>query len=176
MVYDYARKIENSNIKVGIIEFVDKLMTFYPQYSQFETAFKLIGYSNKVKSYRTPAKKRDVQYILKEIENYWQNSTQELCVVDFSIEHIANDNGGEANCRIGNLLPLAEPVNNSIGSISFIEKKEGYRKSNFISVHKFLERNLLVNEWNDLNIDKRSSFLAKLAYDKIWNVASIEIV
>lgn len=173
-VYEYARKIENGNSKIEIIEFISKLKKYYPPYPQFLTAFKLIGYSNKVKSYKTPAKKRDVQYILKKIENYWQSSNHELCVNEFTIEHIGNDDGTEPHCRIGNLLPLAEPVNNKIGSISFIEKLVLYNRSNFISVKNFVKRYNSKTNWTTEDIDNRSAHLAQLAYDKIWKLPNIE--
>lgn len=53
-VTDYAKKIETEDAKAGIIDFIKKLRTYYPPYSQFLTAFKLVGYSQKVKSYKTP--------------------------------------------------------------------------------------------------------------------------
>ncbi len=73
MVYNYARKIENEFSKGIIDEFMDKLQGYYPSFEQFLTTFKLLGYSNTLKSYRTSSKKKDVQYILKNIEDYYQD-------------------------------------------------------------------------------------------------------
>lgn len=126
IVYEYAYTIENSDAKGGIIDFTKKLKSYYPPYPQFLTAFKILGYSKKVKSYKTPAKKRDIQYILRALENYWQSGNSELSVNTFTIEHIGCDDGTEAHCRIGNLLPLAKSVNENTGNKPFACKISYY--------------------------------------------------
>lgn len=172
-VTDYAKKIETEDAKAGIIDFIKKLRTYYPPYSQFLTAFKLVGYSQKVKSYKTPAKKHDVQYILRALENYWQAKNNELSVQTFTIEHIGCDNGEESHCRIGNLLPLAAGVNNSIGDDLFVDKISQYKKSNFVSVKKFVERYGSKTEWTEQDIDARATHMAELAYNIIWSILGI---
>ena len=137
------------------------------------TAFKIVGYSQRVKSYRTPAKKHDVQYILRELENYWQAKNNELSVQIFTIEHIGCDNGEESHCRIGNLLPLAEGVNNRIGDDFFANKISQYKKSNFVSVKKFVEWYGTKTEWTEQDIDDRATHMAELAYNKIWSILGI---
>lgn len=173
IVTDFSRQIETGDAKAGIIEFVKKLRTYYPPYAQFMTAFLILGYSNKVKSYRTPAKKHDVQYILKGFENYWQSKNNELSVQTFTIEHVGCDNGEESHCRIGNLLPLAEGVNNSIGNDCFADKIQQYNKSNFVSVKKFLERYGTKTDWTAKDIDERAKHMAELAYNDIWSIHGI---
>ncbi len=170
MVYNYARKIENELSEEPILELMDKLRSYYPPFDQFKTMFKLLGYSNKVKSYKTASKKKDVKYILKNIENYYQGGTNELNVNDFSLEHIANDDGAEAHCRIGNLLPIAEPLNNNAGDQTFNKKIEHYKCSNFITVKKFVERYGCASGWNEQDIDRRAEHMAKLAYEEIWKL------
>ena len=172
-VTDYAKKIETEDAKAGIIDFIKKLRTYYPPYSQFLTAFKLVGYSQKVKSYKTPAKKHDVQYILRALENYWQAKNNELSVQTFTIEHIGCDNGEESHCRIGNLLPLAAGVNNSIGDDLFVDKISQYKKSNFVSVKKFVERYGSKTKWTEQDIDARATHMAELAYNIIWSILGI---
>lgn len=173
LVYEYAVRIENGDAKNGINEFVKKIKSYYPPYPQFKAAFKALGYSQKVKSYKTPAKKREVQYILKAFENYWQSANHELSVDLFTIEHIGCDNGTEAHCRIGNLLPLAEPVNGNIGNDPFAQKISGYKKSNFVSVKKFVERFGKQTDWTEQDIDKRAEHMADVAYNKIWSIVGI---
>lgn len=173
IVNDFSRQIETGDAKTGIIEFVKKLRAYYPPYAQFMTAFLILGYSKKVKSYRTPAKKHDVQYILKGFENYWQSKNNELSVQTFTIEHIGCDNGEESHCRIGNLLPLAEGVNNSIGNDCFADKIQQYNRSNFVSVKKFLERYGTKTEWTAKDIDERATHMAELAYNDIWSIQGI---
>lgn len=172
-INSYAKQIEDANAITGIIDFIKKLKTYYPPYEQFLSAFKLMGYSQKVKVYKTPSKKRDVQYVLRSFENYWQDQNSELNVREFTIEHIGCDNGKESHCRIGNLLPLAGNVNNRIGDSSFIEKMQYYSKSNFVTVKKFLDRYSKKVEWTETDIDSRSIFMAELAYNRIWSILGI---
>lgn len=173
IVIDYAKIIENKNARTGIIDFVKKLKTYYPPFAQFVTSFKIVGYSQKVKSYKTPAKKHDVQYILRAFENYWQAQNKELRVQTFTIEHIGCDNGEESHCRIGNLLPLAEGVNNHIGNDLFVDKISQYKRSNFVSVKKFVERYGTKTEWTEQDIDTRAVHMAELAYKEIWSIGDI---
>ena len=130
-------------------------------------------YSQKVKSYRTSAKKHDVQYILRSFENYWQNRNNELSVQLFTIEHIGCDNGDESHCRIGNLLPLAGEVNRQIGDATYTEKLLRYKQSNFVSVKNFLERYGQRSEWTEQDIDIRAGHMADLAYNHIWQIRDI---
>lgn len=170
IVYLYANKIENQFVSDLPIEFINKLKTYYPPFTQFESSFKLLGYSNTVKSYKTPSQKRDIQYILKNLEMYFQSNTNELSVENFSIEHIANDDGTESHCRIGNLLPLSTPINNHAGNNSLQQKISYYKKSNFIMVKNFISRYGQHEKLSDNDIDERSSQMAKIAYTKIWKL------
>ena len=173
IVTQYAKKIENDDPKEEILNFVNKLRTYYPTYKQFLTQFKAVGYSKKVKTYKTSAKKHDVQYILSAFENHWQSQSGELCLQAFTIEHIGNDNGEDSHCRIGNLLPLADTINNNLGDASFMEKMLEYKSSNFISVKKFVERYGDKIEWTEEDIDQRAIYMAELAYNKIWSIEKI---
>lgn len=170
IIYKYANEINNPNANQKILELMDKLKLFYPKLPQFKDSFRKLGYSKKVKQYNTSSKKRVVQFILKGVETYRQSETGELNVSEFSIEHIANDNGDEAHCKIGNLLPLAEPINNNAGDLSFSEKLKLYSKSNFISVKTFLEYSNAKDKWQASDIDARSDIIAELAYNEIWKI------
>jgi len=173
LVNEQASLIENGNARNGIFNFVKKLKTYYPSYTQFLAGFKMLGYSQKVKSYKTPAKKRDIQYILRAFENYWLAQNHELRVASFTIEHIGCDGAKEAHCHIGNLLPLAGTVNNKIGDIPFAEKILWYKKSNFVSVKKFVDRYGRNTEWSEKDIESRTTHMAELAYNSIWSTAGI---
>lgn len=162
-IISYAMRIEAKDAEAGIIDFVKKLKTYYPPYSQFLASFKLVGYSQKVKSYKTSAKKQDVQYILRTLENYWQAENNELNVQTFTIEHIGYDNGEESHCRIGNLL----------GDDLFANKISQYKSSNFVSVKKLVDRYGAKTEWTEQDIDARATQMAKLAYNKIWSISGI---
>ena len=89
-----------------------------------------------------------------------------MCATPVSYTHLSH-------CRIGNLLPLAEEINHSIGDNLFANKISQYTKSNFVSVKNFVKRYGAKTEWTDQDIDARASHMAKLAYNEIWSVVDI---
>lgn len=168
MVYQYARKIENEDAASALNELKEKLYQYYPDYKTFESHFILLGWSHRVKHYKTSSKKKEVQYILSGIEEYYLARNGELSIRGFTIEHIANDNGKESNCMIGNLLMLAEPINGGAADKTFTEKIPLYKQSNFVSTQNFVKRYEKYTEWNENDIEKRGKYMAKLSYDIIW--------
>ena len=149
-------------------ELKSKLYQYYPDYNTFEANFVLLGWSHRVKSYKTPSRKKAVQYILSGIEEHYLACNQELTVHNFSIEHIANDDGSADHCKIGNLLMLAEPINGGAADKVYTEKIPYYKRSNFVSTQKFVELYGELADWSDSNIINRGKYMAKLAYDTIW--------
>lgn len=167
-VYEYAQKIEKSDAAQAMQELKAKLKSYYPDYSSFEAHFLLMGWSHNVKRYKTPSKKKEVQYILRGIEEFYLSHTSELSIRDFTIEHIANDDGTESHCTIGNLLMLAEPINGNASNKKFIEKVLYYSQSQFVSTKNYVERYGHLLDWTEHDIQKRGRFMAKLAYETIW--------
>lgn len=167
-VYEYAQKIEKSDAEQAMQELRDKLKGYYPDYDSFEAHFLLMGWSHTVKRYKTPSKKKEVQYILRGIEEFYLSHTSELSIRDFTIEHIANDDGTESHCTIGNLLMLAEPINGKASNKEFTEKVPHYLQSQFVSTSRFVERYGDLSDWTEDEIQKRGRFMAKLAYGTIW--------
>ena len=64
---------------------------------------------------------------------------------------------------------LAEPINNGSSDKTYKEKLPYYSRSNFISTQNFLQHYSDISDWTDENITKRGKYMAKLAYNKIWN-------
>lgn len=168
MVYQYAQKIEKDNALSAIKELKVKLQQYYPDYKTFEAHFILLGWSHCVKSYRTSSKKKVVQYILSNIEEYYLAYNEELTVSSFTLEHIANDDGNSNHCMIGNLLILANPINENAANKVFTDKISYYKSSNFVSTQNFVKRYNNLNEWGESEIEKRGKYMAKLAYNTIW--------
>lgn len=82
-----------------------------------------------------------------------------------------NDSDNNAfTSRVGNILLLSEHINNSMGNASFDEKKIKLKKSNLLTVKKFLDRYGDLEEWNEEKIEKRTKAIAKLAYNKVWKI------
>ncbi len=167
-IYEYARKIENSDATQAMQELKDRLRDYYPNYDSFEAQFLLMGWSHHVKRYKTSSKKKEVQYILREIEEFYLSYTDELSIREFTIEHIANDDGIESHCTIGNLLMLAEPINGNASDKDFVDKIPFYVQSQFVSTKKYVERYGHLTDWTENDIQKRGRFMAKLAYQTIW--------
>ncbi len=168
MVYQYAQKIEKGDALLAIQELNIKLKQYYPDYKTFEAHFILLGWSHCVKNYKTTSKKKVVQYILSSIEEYYLEHNRELAVLNFTLEHIANDDGTSSHCMIGNLLMLAEPINENAANKMFTDKISYYKSSNFVSTKNFVQRYHNFNEWGDNEIENRGKYMAKLAYDVIW--------
>jgi uncharacterized protein with ParB-like and HNH nuclease domain len=170
MIYLYARKIENDDAAAAIRELIDKLRSYYPSYKTFQDNFALMGWSHNCKSYRTSSKKKEVQFILAGIENHLLSTNGELSVQNFTIEHIANDDGTDSHCYIGNLLMLSQPINETAADKSFKEKVPDYTRSNFLSTKNFVNRYGACNEWGDEQIIERGRRMAKLVYNNIWKL------
>ena len=51
---------------------------------------------------------------------------------------------------------------------TYTEKIPYYRRSNFVSTQKFVERYGELADWPESNITNRGKHMAKLAYDTIW--------
>lgn len=171
MVYQSARKIENEDASKAIEELKVKLKNHYPDYQTFEASFLRLGWSHHVKFYKTPSRKKEMRYILSGIEEYYLSQNKELSIQSFSIEHIANDDGADVHCTIGNLLMLAEPINNNAADKTFKEKVTYYTRSNFITTKNFVERYGDQDEWSDENIKDRAKHMATLAYSTIWKLS-----
>ena len=169
-IYDSAVEIETKFTSSSIDNLINKLSKHYPSYDKFNVMFKNIGYSKVVKAYATPNKKKIVQYILKCYEDFFQSNNSELTVNSLTIEHIGNDDGSDSHCRIGNLLPLSEPINNNAGSKAFLEKIDYYKSSNFITVKNFVNYYGDKVEWTHEYIEKRADYMANLAYNDIWKL------
>jgi len=111
---------------------------------------------------------KELQYILRGIEEFHLSSTEELSIREFTIEHIANDDGVESHCTIGNLLMLAEPINGNASNKKFMDKIPHYAQSQFASTKKYVEIYGQLMDWTENDIRKRGRFMAKLAYQTIW--------
>ncbi len=172
MVYQYAQKIERGDAYSAIQELKIKLSQYYPDYKTFESHFILLGWSHCVKNYKTPNKKKMIQYILSNIEEYYLTCNGELSVLNFTLEHIANDDGTSTHCMIGNILMLAEPINGNAANKKFIDKIPYYKHSNFVSTKNFVKRYENFQEWGNKEIETRGKHMAKLAYNTIWKFES----
>ena len=149
-----------------------ELNKYYPEYSEFETAFLNLGYSNKNKKYCNSNNKKRMRYIHSMIEEYEQNTNELICnLKECNLEHLMNDSENNVcSSRVGNILLLSEHINNNMGDSSFVEKKEKLKRSKLATVQKFLKYYGDSEEWNEEKIEKRTRAIAKMAYDKVWKL------
>ena len=63
---------------------------------------------------------------------------------------------------------LAEPINGGAADKTYTEQIPYYKRSNFVSTKKFVERYGELVDWPESNITNRGKHMAKLAYDTIW--------
>ena len=79
-----CKKIEKDDAVSDIRALIEKLHTHYPPYTTFEAHFILMGWSHTLRNYKTPSKKREVQYILSGIEEYYLSKNEELYYANIS--------------------------------------------------------------------------------------------
>ena len=164
----HARIISSCKDKGKMVDVINNLIKDLqdkvPEYSVFESKFVKLSFSNEDTQY-----KKLIQYIFKKFEQYKHN-TQELAMNDISLEHILPQSDNISYIyNIGNILPLDNKINNSIGNISFEEKIEYFKRSELKIVKEFVEKYKEI-EWNEEYINNRAKELAKLAYNEVWKI------
>lgn len=160
----HAREIANAAdanaMGLCINSFKEKIKGKVPERDTFITKFKLLSYSN--------TRQREViRYTL------WRIYKSMFPAVDIdrgslSIEHLAPQAGGGASVHsIGNLLAVPVKFNGEVlGSKPFLDKKQllidkGYALEEGIKA---------AQNWQTVDIDKRTDELAAYAYDNVWSI------
>ena len=83
----------------------------------------------------------------------------------FTIEHIMPESTHiQAAGRIGNFLPLGEKLNGKVETKPFASKIQEYRKSQYNTVKKFVEKYGHLANWTEDNINARTIEMAKIMY------------
>lgn len=161
----YARRLRACNKKEDsyqcIHDLICALEESLPTYDEFKNAFQKICFTRAAPKY-----KKLVQYILKKIERY-AAGTDEMNPNSFSIEHIMPESTKRNEVGyIGNLLPIGIELNNFLEDKPFRDKIEGYKKSQYKSVEKFLEQYGGQDNWDLELINKRTIEIAKTLYSR----------
>ena len=88
------------------------------------------------------------------------------------MEHLANQSGGkgmlsdEEVAEIGNIVVVDEKLNQKLGKKSFPQKL-AILKASPVWLDDFVRKQ---KSWDALKIRDRSNALAKLAFNKVWQV------
>jgi len=163
--YDYAPQIRHSFTKSLMNDFFDELEQKKPDYESFRRNFITKCYSTKNPTYKT--NRILINYILQRIE-YYKQGNREFSINDISIEHILSDDGTEKTCQIGNLLPLAQSINENCENDALSLKLPKYANSNYKTVSDFIKYHGNKTEWSEQNIKDRTDRICQLAYNKVW--------
>lgn len=170
IICNYAYKLENEFNSKVIEEFMNSLSKYKISYESFENYFCDIGYSKKNAKFKNSSNKKVVFYILKKIEIYY-NTENDYDLNKFSIEHIkCDDEETDEIAKIGNLLPLSEKRNNKISNATFDTKVEQYKKSNLLTVKKFLTNYSTKKVWDESDIINRTKKIANMCYKNVWSL------
>ena len=161
IIFKYAPIIENEFSLENLAKLKSELVAKIPNEQFFLNAFRNLGYSNHSSVFSTESKKRKVKTVLKLLEEYWGNTSNDI---DFSIEHILPDAQDEENARIGNLLPLETRLNERCEAKPLSEKLAIYEESMLFTVRKFLETR---KKKPSFDLNDRTERLAQLFYNEI---------
>jgi uncharacterized protein with ParB-like and HNH nuclease domain len=146
-----------------------KLKKKIPSYQEFEANFIEILYTDKI------TKQKDlVKYILSKIHAFYTEDK----VVDYdlmTIEHILpqsqigkNDINEKDVGQIGNLILVPSKLNAELGKKNFLDKKRILVSKNVLLDEKVKS----ATSWGRQQIEERTKWLAKNAYDEIWKIKS----
>jgi hypothetical protein len=162
---DRAPDVEQK--QVALRDLIRKLRERIPTSEQFEVNFRLILYTNAITRNRAL-----VRYILSKFDT----EARPGVVVDYdamTIEHLYPQNPSEDPAlpddivgMIGNLILVNDDLNDKLSNKTFTEKKRiltenGYPLDEILSAAQTLDAD---------TIRRRTDFLAKRAYQKVWRV------
>ena len=161
----YARKLRACTRKNESADCINNLIVdlkaSLPEYSVFESHFKLILYTSKQER-----DKKLVQYILKKLEVFY--ASNELKPNSFTIEHILPESTCNAYVgMVGNLIPLGEKFNSELKDKNFKIKLAKYENSQYATVKQFVKEYKEEENWTGELIEKRTIEIAKILYDNI---------
>jgi len=148
-------------------ELYEKIRSKVPSYQEFEANFKEIHFTNDYTK-----QKNLVKYILSRIHAY-QNPGISASYDNMTIEHLAsqsqigiNDFTEDSVGQLGNLILVPSELNNKLTNKSFESKKRILTKSKVLLDRKIKN----ASAWTSDMVEKRTEWLAKLAYNTIWKL------
>ena len=165
---NFAAAVTNE-LKLGFInDLCLKIKGKIPSYQEFETNFEDICYTSKITK-----QKALVKYILSKVHAHYRQDT----VTNYelmTIEHLLPESkvGQNGICdadigKLGNLIVVPAELNNvDLGNKGFLEKKQILESKNVLLDEKVKN----ATTWDKQQIEERTKWIAKVAYEKIWNI------
>lgn len=162
-IYKYAPIIENDYSEMELNSFVESLKKKTPTFKTFSEKFRLLGWSNHYDFYRDAKNKERVKTVLELLESYYSGVD---FIDDFTLEHVLPDSQDNANCLIGNIIPLEANINKNCMDKVLVDKLPYYAQSKFILAKKIAER----YKEKNFNPNVRMDYMAKTIYKEILNL------
>ena len=136
-----------------------------PSYQEFEANFTEISYTD-----NTDKQKKLVQYILAKIDSYYAGGLP-IDYAQMTIEHLSPQNPkGEDPLenvgQLGNLILMNADLNNELDNKSFSDKKALLANSR-VALDEVINNSEV---WDKENVEKRTKYLSKIAYEKVWKL------
>lgn len=150
---------KNTNDMINAINyFKSQLDDIFPDFNEFKKAFVQLEYSKGQNSGNMISK-----YVIYNLEKYY--SSIDYPIQNGSIEHLVSESqGNKSTLNIGNLILIEKTLNEELGDADFTEKIEGYKKSKFSHINKFLEEYTEQNPYEISQIHARAEKLAEVYY------------
>lgn len=165
MYASYARrfteaKSENNARKI-CNELKEKLREKIPSYDEFYANFKQIKFSNKIN------KQKDlIRYLLYKYNQHLNPSYSEDPNL-LTIEHLSSQSSKGKNIgEIGNLLLINKTTNEKLSNNDPVAKVKTL-KENKVTLDEIIEKS---TTWGDKEIEDRTKYISKIAYEKIWKI------
>ena len=136
---------------------IEPLNKLFPDFEQFSKGFASLTFTKKAKPSNVKTK-----YTIQKLNSMFEN--EEVFSDLGSIEHIVSESTGGNTFNIGNLILLEEKLNGKAGNLSYLEKKEIYKKSTFTWINQFVSEN---ETWKNDQIEIRADQLAQIYYTDI---------
>ena len=164
IIYKYSSMLENDFSIENLNLLIESLKKKFVTKSLFSKRLETLAWSKLNNSpYHEEKLKEKVYIVLDLIEEYY---TKFSPIIEYSIEHILPDDGGDENSKIGNLLPLEFILNRRCQTKPLMEKLPIYNESQLVTPRKFYSRYIK----EEFKIESRHSYIVNLLYDKILNI------
>ncbi len=164
IIYKYSSMLENDFSIENLNLLIESLKKKFVTKSLFSKRLETLAWSKLNNSpYHEEKLKEKVYIVLDLIEEYYTKSSP---IIEYSIEHILPDDGGDDNSKIGNLLPLEFILNRRCQTKPLMEKLPIYNESQLVTPRKFYSRYIK----EEFKIESRHSYIVNLLYDKILNI------
>ncbi len=165
----FARKIINTEDKKEINNYIkslkEELKSLKPDKEMFVSKFKELIYSKEMENKEINQKNLVTKYSIRKYEEFLCNKGY-YDIKRSSIEHILPEKSSVKNkLNIGNLVLLEDDLNNRANNLSFKEKVEIYKESNYKSVQEIIEN--FKKDFTEFDIEGRATKMSNFIYEQI---------